>query len=171
MYSYRIKKSAWIGRPTTTPTAVIVDDSVVVSWNGATEVVAWSLEVEDGFDENGGLYFKSVDVVLKDDFETEIELAPEFSTVYFRVVALDDHDNAIGMTGLMGKAPDESNGLSTLYSGFLALPLGAQITSFMIGCCLLLVLYWIWKTLAYCRLRRYEQYQLVPLMPRENEVS
>ncbi|KAH7139779.1 hypothetical protein B0J13DRAFT_624598 [Dactylonectria estremocensis] len=48
---YRISRHSWVGKPTTRPDFVVEDGGIYVSWNGATEVVAWQLEAAY---ENGG---------------------------------------------------------------------------------------------------------------------
>ena len=41
--SYRVYKSTWVAQPPWNPAVALVDGSLYVSWNGATEVVTWSL--------------------------------------------------------------------------------------------------------------------------------
>ncbi|ETS74039.1 hypothetical protein PFICI_13905 [Pestalotiopsis fici W106-1] len=40
---YRVYKLDWTATPLTNPNAVVVNDTVYVSWNGATEVASWTL--------------------------------------------------------------------------------------------------------------------------------
>ena len=71
--SYRGYKAAWVGCPTTRPSVIAVSKGgsveVYVSWNGATEVVAW--EVYAG---GNSRTLKSVGVYEKTGFETKVVL-------------------------------------------------------------------------------------------------
>ncbi|CAL5873597.1 uncharacterized protein PFLUO_LOCUS7878, partial [Penicillium psychrofluorescens] len=49
------------------------------------------------------MQFDPSKVVKKNGFETEIELPPDLSTVYYRVVALNDQYKVLGMTEMLGK--------------------------------------------------------------------
>lgn len=103
--SYRTVKSAWTGRPSTGPEAVLRtgEGAVYVSWNGATEVAAWVVQSawagededededeDDEYDEEYGeetddesmgllnprhLTFWNVTTTSKEGFETRIDLA------------------------------------------------------------------------------------------------
>jgi len=96
--SYRAFKAPWAGRPRTVPDVAMKDGAVYVSWNGATEVAAWGLEVSDG-GWNGT--FVEVRQVIKDGFETKLAL-PEHGLRHsrdrkmplqrhYRIAALDNH--------------------------------------------------------------------------------
>jgi hypothetical protein len=74
--NYRAYRGEWVGRPTGRPTAVRRGKSLYVSWNGATEVVAW---------EAGGKRFP------RTGFETRIDV-PSRTTVR----ALDANGNVLG---------------------------------------------------------------------------
>lgn len=75
--SYRAIKSKWVGRPRTLPDVVleVAERAVYVSWNGATEVVAWRLE---GAVENGGGFVEMLRVP-KQGFETRIDVASVYA--------------------------------------------------------------------------------------------
>ncbi|ODM14714.1 hypothetical protein SI65_09903 [Aspergillus cristatus] len=92
--SYRAFKDSWIGRPLTNPDAVVDDNVVYVSWNGATEVAAWQLEVWDGHDLDN-VTFNAALQVDKDGFETEIEIPDDLDSRILRVAALDAHGNRL----------------------------------------------------------------------------
>lgn len=87
--SYRAYKFPWIGRPREPPWARIYRGRVYVSWNGATQVRMWRLEVSVTREEND---WRDAFKVAKEGFETSMPL--QESTVrmtarYIRVVALD----------------------------------------------------------------------------------
>lgn len=113
--SYRTVKGSWVGRPDTIPDAGIDGDHVYVSWNGATEVVAWRLEVWNGRNLTD-MVFEPEGVFEKDGFETKIPLPQDIGSTYFRLVALDSQKEELGVTDLIQKecAPAaSSNGPST----------------------------------------------------------
>lgn len=105
--SYRVFKGDWVGTPTTMPDAAIADDSVYVSWNGATEVSSWRLEA---WDESSleNVTFSAVDTFKRAGFETKILFPPEV-TSYFRVCALDSDGEVLGTTEVLSRNL-ESNG-------------------------------------------------------------
>lgn len=96
--SYRAYKFAWSGWPTTRPAIEISDDDVEVyiSWNGATEVVAWILQgsevVDDDNDDDGDDDESWAEILLADKrgFETVIELPDTdlAASRYLRVLAV-----------------------------------------------------------------------------------
>ncbi|OJJ29744.1 hypothetical protein ASPWEDRAFT_121845 [Aspergillus wentii DTO 134E9] len=98
--SYRISKGTWVGRPHTLPDAVVVDDHIYASWNGATEIVAWQLEVWD-LQDIDGMTFNVIDTVPKGGFETAIEIPEDMGSPYFRVTALDTHGEALGISEVL----------------------------------------------------------------------
>ncbi|PYI04424.1 hypothetical protein BO78DRAFT_347680 [Aspergillus sclerotiicarbonarius CBS 121057] len=97
--SYRAFKGTWVGRPQTVPDAEVLGDYVYVSWNGATEVVAWRLEVwkTDDINDNS---FRVVAQFPKNGFETEIEI-PDLELPMFRLAGLDSDGNVLGATDLL----------------------------------------------------------------------
>ncbi|GLA19044.1 hypothetical protein AnigIFM62618_006706 [Aspergillus niger] len=98
--SYRAFKGTWVGRPQTVPDAEVLGNHVYVSWNGATEVVAWRLEVWDSDDLNDNT-FRVVSQFQKDGFETEIEIPEGLELPLFRLAALDSDGNVLGATELL----------------------------------------------------------------------
>jgi hypothetical protein len=104
--SYRAVKGSWIGRPNTLPDAVVDENYVYVSWNGATEVASWRLEIWDGADQEDMHFDTAVDggIVVKEGFETEIKLPSTVTeNIYFRIVALDTQGNVLGTTQVLRK--------------------------------------------------------------------
>lgn len=144
--SYRSYKNDWVGRPLTIPTAVVVEDSVYVSWNGATEIAAWQLELWDGVDMDN-MHFEPVMKVEKTDFETKVELPAEIPRTSFRLVALDSKDAFLGKTTLLSKHPRQtfSEWLGIDVFGELSYPV--IITIFAVFCCYLLAVYRILKAI------------------------
>ena len=91
--SYRIFKSAdWIGTPEYSPAVKIQDDKLYVSWNGATEVVAWELQ---GAEIGGEGEFEKLDVVRKEAFEESFILPSGHRGFRYRVAALDRNDQVL----------------------------------------------------------------------------
>ncbi|KAE8148679.1 ASST-domain-containing protein [Aspergillus avenaceus] len=107
--SYRAFKSDWVGYPQTPPDAEVDGDKVFVSWNGATEVTTWRLEVwdSDGLDE---VAFGVIAQFEKTGFETEIEIPKDLGPL-FRLAALDSMGNILGVTDLLQK--DQGTGLES----------------------------------------------------------
>ena len=102
--SYRAIKAGWVGRPRTRPVAKMGrGDRVYVSWNGATEVVGWRLEVGLGVEEGREEAWEVVREVVKSGFETEIELdaVPRGQVKYYRVVAMDRERNILGTSNIV----------------------------------------------------------------------
>lgn len=83
--SYRVFRGQWTGRPRYPPSVALDSGRAYVSWNGATEVAKWQVEIKN---ENS----QSVQViaqVFKDGFETVINLPATAPNSMIRVVALD----------------------------------------------------------------------------------
>ncbi|EAW12330.1 arylsulfotransferase family protein [Aspergillus clavatus NRRL 1] len=98
--SYRAFKGSWVGRPQTIPDAVVLGDHVYVSWNGATEVATWRLEVWDANDVEVST-FNVVAHFAKSGFETEIGVPDELGSPLFRLAALDAESNVLGYTEVL----------------------------------------------------------------------
>lgn len=106
--SYRAQKTTdWIGAPTTSPAAAIRNGMVYVSWNGATEVVAWELQGVVESDENeGDENFRSLDITDRSGFESAFLLPLEDYT-RFRVLALDRNGQTLGCSDVIESAQSE----------------------------------------------------------------
>lgn len=106
--SYRAFKGDWFGKPVTLPDIKMVDDTVYVSWNGATEVVTWELQGGKLLGD-GDLHFELVDSVPKEGFETSLLLPDdEEGYAYLRVAALDSSGQVLGFTDVIDSATGQS---------------------------------------------------------------
>ena len=90
--SYRAYKFKWTGRPENNPSVDITDDDaeVLVSWNGATDVVEWVLQCSEkrSYDEKA---WADVTRVPKYTFETAIPVPDDVGdSRYLRVIALTE---------------------------------------------------------------------------------
>ena len=90
---YRIFKKAWVGKPRTFPDAAIQNNTVFVSWNGATEVKEWSLMQGDRI----GIW-SNVTNVARTGFETSIGLADK---KFIQVAGLDSSGQVLGKTTIL----------------------------------------------------------------------
>ncbi|OJJ50683.1 hypothetical protein ASPZODRAFT_148133 [Penicilliopsis zonata CBS 506.65] len=101
--SYRVFKGKWTGHPREPPNAVILDRILYVSWNGATEVTQWQVEVTNADDDNDSLPGESfiLSQVYKDGFETEIPLPDSLGRSLVRVVALNAAGDVLGRSELL----------------------------------------------------------------------
>lgn len=106
--SFRSFKGDWVGTPNTLPDAAVADNSVFVSWNGATEVATWRLEAWDGASLDN-VTFVAVDQVERTGFETQIPFPPEV-TSYFRVCAMNIEGEVLGITEILSRGPSSSGG-------------------------------------------------------------
>lgn len=91
--SYRAYKFDWTGQPKTAPSVEITDDDaqVLVSWNGATDVVEWVLQCSEtvSHDEKA---WKDAVRVPKHQFETTIPVPGALGDArYLRVIALAEN--------------------------------------------------------------------------------
>lgn len=126
--SYRVFKGDWVGAPNTLPDAAMADDSVFVSWNGATEVAAWRLEAWDGVSLSNTT-FVAVDQVDRIGFETKIPFPPEV-TSYFRVCALNASGDVLGVTDTLSRVSGSLSGRFIAVVGSL----GVIIAMLVLGC-------------------------------------
>ncbi|KAI4718167.1 hypothetical protein E4T48_05608 [Aureobasidium sp. EXF-10727] len=97
--SYRALKSPWKGQPSWPP-AVVLDpetqSSVFVSWNGATEVVAWKLQQADQSPCDDEVW-QDVSSTAKTGFETEVTIE-DCELRFLRVVAVDADGMVLGVS-------------------------------------------------------------------------
>ncbi|KAH1673878.1 hypothetical protein KXX15_008696 [Aspergillus fumigatus] len=162
--SYRASKGTWVGRPLTIPDAAVMGDRVHVSWNGATEVVAWRLEVWDA----RAVEDSTFDVVAqfaKTGFETVIEIPEELGSPLFRLAALDAEGNALGYTEVLQKDQGvDVDELLDLHNWIVAAAFIISVGGLLLGlyqccgCC---------QILPRCR-RRPNEYQLVAFGDNDN---
>lgn len=147
VFTYRTYKSSWVGKPLTLPATAVVGNSVYVSWNGATEVTAWRLELWDGLDMKN-MNFIPATTVEKVDFETKIDLPDDLPHTYFRLVALDSKETVLGKTTILNKHPKQTWAEWFGKDLFDQLSWPVFITILMIACCAMLAIYSIGKKLA-----------------------
>jgi hypothetical protein len=154
--SYRALKGDWVGNPRTQPDAVVVDDMVYVSWNGATEVVDWRLEAWDGDDieeTNSPGNFTSIGDFEKTGFETTIPLPDDSTYPIYRLAALDAEGNILGTTALL-QPPDSGTSNDMIVRA-----------ATVMGICGLVAAFYQVKGFEKCRrscLRQRDVYELVP---------
>ncbi|KAF2789721.1 hypothetical protein K505DRAFT_378025 [Melanomma pulvis-pyrius CBS 109.77] len=101
--SYRVMKFNWIGLPSTDPDIALVNGSLYVSWNGATEVRKWVLETGDRSDmvkDREGVRWRAFSKTKKSGFETRIEI-PTDQGPYVRVVGVDGNGKSLGATRMI----------------------------------------------------------------------
>lgn len=163
--TYRAVKGDWVGRPHTLPAAEIVDNSIYVSWNGATEVITWRLEVWDNQDMSN-MTFDPSGEFQKDGFETEVELPDELHSPYFRLAALDSDGNVLGLTEVLRKDPGW-----TVSDFFATYSWDILVVCFLATCCLPIGAYWGWVWRQKRRRSPPKQYQLVASREDEEEAG
>ncbi|KAI3391122.1 hypothetical protein diail_7931 [Diaporthe ilicicola] len=83
--SYRVFRGEWTGRPLYPPSIALKNGRAHVSWNGATEVSKWQVEMRD---ENSQTV-KVIAQAFKDGFETIVDLPANAANSLVRVTALD----------------------------------------------------------------------------------
>ena len=97
MQSYRAFKKAWVGQPQYPPSVMLEEEVMYVSWNGATEVVAWVLEGADSSNEDAEYSFikmepkKAFEAVVPID---EGALAERYR--FLRFTGVDINGNVLG---------------------------------------------------------------------------
>lgn len=115
--SYRtFKKKEWVGHPTEPPVAKIEDQTLFVSWNGATEVAAWMLQgVEAGEGEEG---FVHLDIIDKETFEESFDLSELSQYSHFRAAALGRSGELLGYSEVVTE--EAEGGWLTFFLAVLA---------------------------------------------------
>lgn len=101
--SYRVMKFNWTGLPRTNPDIALVNGSLYVSWNGATEVRNWVLETGDKsamVKDREGVRWRAFSKTKKNGFETRIEI-PSDRGSYVRVVGVDGNGKSLGATRMI----------------------------------------------------------------------
>lgn len=110
--SYRVFRGSWTGRPTYPPSFSLTGSRLHVSWNGATDVDRWQVEMVTDADA------ETVEVIaqqFKDGFETAIDLPREAAGSMIRVVALDEDGEQLGVTDFLEAPHWGSLGSSPFY--------------------------------------------------------
>ncbi|KAJ5731792.1 uncharacterized protein N7483_006300 [Penicillium malachiteum] len=128
--SYRVFRGDWIGLPTQPPDVAIEDEMLYVSWNGATEVDRWQLEVKG--DDDSFFIFSQV---FTTGFETEIELTSQLlQGSSIRVLGLDIEGNTLGSSDVL-QLTSQGRNVSAFLASFGVVGLLLAIA----GCIFLLV--------------------------------
>ncbi|HEX2131710.1 MAG TPA: arylsulfotransferase family protein [Actinophytocola sp.] len=96
-FSYRARLAEWTGQPDVAPAAVVRDDKVYVSWNGATEVREWRLLTGDTEDT-----LTEASTSPRTGFETAIDLPDD--AAYVAVEAVDDQGDPLGRSEVTSAA-------------------------------------------------------------------
>lgn len=117
--SYRIFKEAWVGRPKTLPDVKVEREKVWVSWNGATEVQGWRLEV--GREREGK--FEVVQELEKGGFETsfllgDVERKERGNVRWARVAALDSEGKVMAVSEAVKTPRTGSVSIAIMHSYF-----------------------------------------------------
>jgi len=105
--SYRVLKNKWVGRPMENPRVKIMDENagggLVVSWNGATEVKYWSVEISN---DPEGEEWTQISKTDKNGFETTLPL--ERVAGYLRVTGLDEDKRVLGWSDVIDLSVEET---------------------------------------------------------------
>lgn len=97
--SYRAFKSHWVGKPSAPPRIAVKDNSIFVSWNGATEIAKWQLQ-SAGSADAAAEEFTTYEELPKVDFETVFAF-DGVEDHFVRAVALDAGGSVLGMTRII----------------------------------------------------------------------
>lgn len=92
-FNYRAFREHWIGRPKWPPAVAVEDDTIYMSWNGATELASWKIMTGPS---PSNLTTSSL-LVARNGFETSARF--DASIGYVAVEAWDRNGTVIGRTG------------------------------------------------------------------------
>jgi hypothetical protein len=109
--SYRVFKSPWVGRPQTVPDVKVKDRKLYVSWNGATEVASWRLEMAATSEGKDG-EFVAVQELNREGFETSFALDKLHGEM--RIVALDVTKDVMASSAVVSVSSPSSVSLMSL---------------------------------------------------------
>ncbi|KAL4804751.1 ASST-domain-containing protein [Aspergillus unguis] len=163
--SYRIFKADWIGDPQSAPDAVVVEDTIFVSWNGATEVTVWQLETWDLESNDTGIEIGPLNLTVntiqieqyaKTGFETEIPVPTELESPFFRLAALDADGNVLGVTDPLQRTPE------SIFDKLGVWIIGIAFIAGLCGLVAALPRVWRWCESRRRNTRHRSIYQLVP---------
>lgn len=121
--SYRVFRGTWIGNPTEPIDVAVKGQVMYVSWNGATQVARWQLQVQR---DNKG-EFESVSQIFKDGFETEITVPPTLKPgSLVRIQGLNSKGNVLGSSDMVEIAAQKETSSFTvavvvIFSGIIIL--------------------------------------------------
>lgn len=109
--SYRVFRGDWTGRPLYPPSVALKSGRAHVSWNGATEVFKWQVEMRDESSQT----VQVIAQAFKDGFETIIDLPANAANSLIRVVALDIESEVLDAS-VFSRVPNWDNFRTTLNS-------------------------------------------------------
>lgn len=113
--SYRVFRGDWTGMPSYPPSLAVVGNKAYVSWNGATEIEKWQVEMYDPrLPENTG-HVQVIAQEYKTGFETVIDLPDAAGKKMIRIVALDEGGEAVGATDFLDVPAWSVGGLAPLF--------------------------------------------------------
>ncbi|KAF2711583.1 hypothetical protein K504DRAFT_500243 [Pleomassaria siparia CBS 279.74] len=166
--SYRVMKFNWTGIPNTDPDIALVDGSLYVSWNGATEVRKWVLETGNKRVSRNDEEIKWLvaSKTKKNGFETEIKI-PNSGREFVRIVGVDGSGKSLGSTRVVQlRKSSPSTGISVDYAWEEA----ASSTALrFLGFCVAMLCFgitfsWVVDLIRQWRsIGRYEHYSKVPM--------
>jgi len=91
--TYRVYKSSWSGSPSHPPTIKYTSDALHLHWNGATQVRSWRIEARS----ESSPRYRTLGQYQHDAFEIMVPLAQTHNHGWFRLTALDESRNLLGM--------------------------------------------------------------------------
>ncbi|CAN8105447.1 unnamed protein product [Discula destructiva] len=115
--SYRVFRGAWTGKPAYPPSVAVVGNKAYVSWNGATEIARWQVEVYDPSPSvpESARGPRVIAQEFKTGFETVIDLPKVAGKKMIRIVALDEGGEAVGATDYLDVPAWSVGGLAPLF--------------------------------------------------------
>lgn len=131
--SYRVyKEFDWVGKPEDLPVAVIKDQKVYTSWNGATTVKYWELQgsnaeaavANEGSHLEGETEtpeWEAVEMMEKNGFEEAFELPTDQTYLRYRIAALDEEKMYIRYSDVAEPVSTGPGVLSVLFGVVVAI--------------------------------------------------
>lgn len=128
--SYRVFKFPWVGTPKYKPHMMVdtASEQVFVSWNGATQVVAWVLQSSPQANSSDESSWIEIARKQKLGFETSFDLSKDTAAAqrYLRILALDSNGQVLdySITDVHDRIPTPDAPSEISYK--LARPFGAK---------------------------------------------
>jgi hypothetical protein len=119
--SYRTSRHSWVGRPQKSPNISIIENTVYVSWNGATEVSTWVLEWTDSIGATEDEYHAIV-TEPKAGFETIFAVPANYSQGFVRIHGLDHSGYILGSTRTYGLRDEKVSLMERSFSRWVVIP-------------------------------------------------
>lgn len=113
--SYRVFRGEWTGMPSYPPSLAVVGNKAYVSWNGATEIEKWQVEMFDPHLPESSGHIKVIAQEFKTGFETVIDLPNVAGKKMIRIIALDEGGEAVGATDFLEVPAWSVGGLAPLF--------------------------------------------------------